>query len=37
MCPGGTYDPVNPNADIHPTTLGYGVIAALIGLDYLAH
>jgi len=28
---------MSANADIHPTTLGYGVLAALIGLDYLAH
>ncbi|MGD0321912.1 MAG: SGNH/GDSL hydrolase family protein [Acidimicrobiales bacterium] len=37
MCPGGTYDPASPNADIHPTNLGYGVLATLIGLDYLTH
>ncbi len=37
MCPGGTYNPTSPSADIHPTTLGYGVLAAVIGFDYLTH
>ena len=35
MCPGGTHDPASPAADIHPTTLGYGVLAGLIGLAHL--
>jgi len=34
MCPGGAYDPVSPQADIHPTNLGYSVLAALVGLGY---
>ena len=37
MCPGGTYNPTSPRADIHPTNLGYGVLATVIGLDYLTH
>ena len=37
MCPGGVYNPLSPNADIHPTDLGYGVIATLIGLDFLTY
>jgi lysophospholipase L1-like esterase len=37
MCPGGTYNPVSASADIHPTRLGYGVLATLIGLTYLTH
>jgi lysophospholipase L1-like esterase len=27
MCPGGTYNPTSKEADIHPTTLGYAVMA----------
>ncbi len=37
MCPGGTYSPGSPNADIHPTTLGYGVLAGFIAADFLTH
>ena len=37
MCPGGTYNPVSTSADIHPTRLGYAVLATLIGLTYLTH
>jgi lysophospholipase L1-like esterase len=37
MCPGGTYNPASPSADIHPTNLGYGVLAAVVGFDYLTH
>jgi lysophospholipase L1-like esterase len=37
MCPGGTYNPTSPNADIHPTTLGYGVMAGVLGVDFLTH
>ncbi len=37
MCPGGTYDPTSPDADIHPTSLGYAVLAGVIGLDYVLH
>ncbi len=37
MCPGGTFDPTSPNADIHPTTLGYGVMATVLGTDFFTH
>jgi lysophospholipase L1-like esterase len=37
MCPGGTYNPTSPNADIHPTTLGYGVMATVVGVDFYTH
>ncbi len=37
MCPGGTYNPTSPNADIHPTKLGYGVLAGFVGADFLSH
>jgi lysophospholipase L1-like esterase len=37
MCPGGTYNPTSPNADIHPTTLGYAVMAGVLGVDFLTH
>ncbi len=37
MCPGGTFHPASPEADIHPTKLGYGVMAGVIGATYLAH
>jgi lysophospholipase L1-like esterase len=30
MCPGGTFNPASPEADIHPTTLGYAVLAESI-------
>jgi lysophospholipase L1-like esterase len=37
MCPGGTFNPTSPNADIHPTTLGYGVMAGVLGADFFTH
>jgi lysophospholipase L1-like esterase len=37
MCPGGTYNPTSPNADIHPTTLGYGVMAGVLAADFFTH
>jgi len=37
MCPGGTFNPLSPKADIHPTTLGYAVMAGVLGLDFLTH
>ncbi|HEY4812893.1 MAG TPA: SGNH/GDSL hydrolase family protein [Solirubrobacteraceae bacterium] len=37
MCPGGTFNPASPNADIHPTTLGYGVMAGVLGVDFFTH
>ena len=30
MCPGGVYNPASTEADIHPTTLGYAVMAEVI-------
>jgi hypothetical protein len=29
MCPGGTFNPGSPLADIHPTDKGYQAIASL--------
>lgn len=37
MCPGGTFNPTSPNADIHPTTLGYGVMATTLAADFFTH
>lgn len=37
MCPGGTFNPTSPNADIHPTNLGYGVMATVLGADFFSH
>lgn len=37
MCPGGTFNPASPEADIHPTTLGYGVMATVLGVDFFSH
>ena len=37
MCPGGVYNPASPKADIHPTKLGYGVLAGVITVDFLTH
>lgn len=37
MCPGGTFNPASPNADIHPTTVGYGVMAGVVGVDFFTH
>lgn len=34
MCPGGTYNPASPQADIHPTNLGYGVLAGVVGAAF---
>ena len=30
MCPGGTYNPTSPQADIHPTDLGYAALTGVI-------
>jgi lysophospholipase L1-like esterase len=35
MCPGGTFNPASPEADIHPTKTGYGAMAAVLGVAYL--
>jgi lysophospholipase L1-like esterase len=37
MCPEGKYNPTSPLADIHPTTLGYEVMAGVVAFDYLTH
>lgn len=37
MCPGGTFNPTSPEADIHPTKLGYGVMAGVIATDFITH
>jgi lysophospholipase L1-like esterase len=37
MCPGGEFNPSSPNADIHPTRLGYAAMAGVVGLAYLTH
>jgi lysophospholipase L1-like esterase len=37
MCPGGTFNPTSPNADIHPTKLGYAVMAGIVGVDFFSH
>ena len=36
MCPGGVFNPASPNADIHPTKLGYGAMAGVVGAAYLS-
>jgi hypothetical protein len=30
-------NPLSPNADIHPTNLGYAVMAGVVGADFLTH
>jgi lysophospholipase L1-like esterase len=37
MCPGGVFNPASPNADIHPTKLGYAAMAGVVGAAYLSH
>ncbi|HEX4306865.1 MAG TPA: SGNH/GDSL hydrolase family protein [Solirubrobacterales bacterium] len=37
MCPGGTFNPASPEADIHPTKLGYAAMAGVLGAAYLSH
>ncbi len=37
MCPGGTFNPASPQADIHPTKLGYQVMAGFELADFLTH
>ncbi|MDE3070602.1 MAG: SGNH/GDSL hydrolase family protein, partial [Acidobacteriota bacterium] len=37
MCPGGTFNPTSPHADIHPTTLGYRVLAADVAFSFFTH
>ena len=35
MCPGGEFNPASPEADIHPTKLGYAAMAGVVGAAYL--
>jgi len=37
MCPGGTFNPASPEADIHPTRLGYLVFAGVVSFDFWTH
>jgi lysophospholipase L1-like esterase len=37
MCPGGTFNPASPEADIHPTKLGYAVMAGVLGFEFATH
>jgi lysophospholipase L1-like esterase len=37
MCPGGKFNPASPEADIHPTKLGYGVMALVTAIDFWTH
>jgi lysophospholipase L1-like esterase len=37
MCPGGTFNPASKEADIHPTKLGYQVMAGFEAADFLTH
>lgn len=37
MCPGGEFNPASPNADIHPTKLGYAAMAGVVTATYLSH
>ena len=36
MCPGGVFNPASPEADIHPTKLGYAAMAGVVGVTYLS-
>jgi lysophospholipase L1-like esterase len=37
MCPGGTFNPASPEADIHPTKLGYVVMSEIVAFSFLTH
>jgi lysophospholipase L1-like esterase len=37
MCPGGEFNPASPQADIHPTKLGYAAMAGVVAATYLGH
>lgn len=37
MCPGGAFNPASPNADIHPTKVGYAAMAGVVAATYLSH
>jgi lysophospholipase L1-like esterase len=36
MCPGGTFNPASPEADIHPTKAGYAAMAGVTAVAYFA-
>ncbi|HET7443883.1 MAG TPA: SGNH/GDSL hydrolase family protein [Solirubrobacterales bacterium] len=36
MCPGGTFNPASPEADIHPTKAGYAAMAGVTVAAYLS-
>jgi lysophospholipase L1-like esterase len=37
MCPNGKFEPTSPKADIHPTKLGYQVMAGVLSFEFLTH
>jgi lysophospholipase L1-like esterase len=37
MCPGGSFNPTSPQADIHPTKLGYEVMGGVVAFTFLTH
>jgi len=37
MCPGGSFNPTSPQADIHPTKLGYQVMSGVLAVTFLTH
>jgi lysophospholipase L1-like esterase len=37
MCPGGTFNPTSPEADIHPTKLGYLIMGLNTSFDFFTH
>jgi lysophospholipase L1-like esterase len=37
MCPGGSFNPASPSADIHPTKAGYAAMAGVVGVTYLSY
>jgi lysophospholipase L1-like esterase len=37
MCPGGVFSPASPEADIHPTKLGYAVMGLNTSFDFVTH
>jgi lysophospholipase L1-like esterase len=37
MCPGGVYNPASPEADIHPTKLGYAVMGLVTWITFATH
>jgi lysophospholipase L1-like esterase len=37
MCPGGVFNPNSPEADIHPTKLGYEVLGGIVANAFFSH